>query len=206
VADAGSLTRCLASALASIGDQNACLSRARSLTRLTHRHPDCVAGGAFVAVVLWHVLHGMAPRQAVWQGLKACGDLSETLEEAIRLAPTRRRDYLDNGHLVQPMLESVVRSLLSTASFAEAVTRVTNLGGNATVAGALVGALAGAAYRHSGIPADWRTRVHGIWPPRGGRMWREPELVELANQLLLAWDATRLYAQRPSAPGMTISA
>ncbi|MDI7277046.1 MAG: ADP-ribosylglycohydrolase family protein, partial [Anaerolineae bacterium] len=55
VAEAQPLVRCLAIPLATVGDRNACLEQARSLTRLTHQHPECVAGAAFLACVLWHL-------------------------------------------------------------------------------------------------------------------------------------------------------
>ncbi len=185
VADAGVLARCLPVALANVGDRNACLVQARDLVALTHRHPDCGAGGAFVAVVLWNLLHGMAIRQSVQQSLHVCGGVPETLAEKISMASTRTREQLTNGPLVGTVLESVVWGLVTTASFPEAITRVANLGGNATNAGALIGALAGTAYRHSGIPADWRAQTYGSWPPRGGRTWLERDLVDLANRLVL---------------------
>lgn len=181
------LTRCLPVALACIGDRSACLQQARTLIRITHPHPECVAGGAFVAAVLWHLLRGMAPREAMREGLLACSDLPETLRQTIREAPGRPREQLANGELVPSTLESVAWGLASTASYTEAVTRVANLGGNATTAGALAGAMAGAAYRHSGIPADWRAQVRGLWPPQGGHVWRERDLTELARRLVLSW-------------------
>ncbi|HOG48196.1 MAG TPA: ADP-ribosylglycohydrolase family protein [Anaerolineae bacterium] len=183
--DAGVLLRCLPLALANLDNPFACLTQARDLCRATHPHPDCAAGGGFVATVLWHLIQGLAPRQALRQSLEACGDLPSTLEHTIRWASTRLRDKLVNGAEVQPLVESAVWGLLTTASFAEAVTRVTNLGGSAAIAGALIGAWAGAAYRHSGIPADWRTLVHGTWPARG-RTWREKDLADLALRLALA--------------------
>ncbi len=185
-ADASVLARCLPVALANVADRNACLAQARDLVVLTHRHPDCSAGGAFVAAVLWNLLHGMAIRQAVQQSLHVCGAMPEALAEKISMAPTRTREQLSNGPLVGSVLESVIWGLVTTASFAEAITRVTNLGGSATNAGALIGAFAGAAYHHGGIPADWRAQTYGTWPPRGGRTWLEADLVELANRLVLA--------------------
>ncbi len=185
-ADASMLSRCLPIALATLGNRFACATRARDVSRATHSHPDCAAGGAFVAVVLWHLIRGLAPRQAVQQSLQALGELPAEFEHTIRWASTRMRDRLANGDEVQPLLESAVWGLLTTASFAEALTRVANLGGNAAAAGTIVGAWAGAAYRHSGIPADWRTQVYGTWPARGGRMWRERDLVDLAERLALA--------------------
>lgn len=194
VADAAPLVRCIPIALANVRDRSACLKQTRSLIGLTHSHPDCIAGGAFMAAFLWHLLQGMAPRQAMEDGLRACGDLSESLEDTVRLASTRQRDDLANGQLVPALIESVIRGLLRTASYAEAVARVANLGGKASTAGALVGALAGASYRHCGIPAHWRAQVHGVWPMRGGRLWREGDLTDLAERLVLSW--------QPELPGV----
>jgi ADP-ribosyl-[dinitrogen reductase] hydrolase len=203
--DAGPLSRCIPVAHAHINDRNACLGEARRLARLTHQHPCCVAGSAFLAAVIWNLLYGMAPRQAVLEGLEACGDLPESLEEAIREASRRRRDQVSNDDLAQTVLESVVRGLLGTASFAEAVARVTNLGGCASTAGALVGALAGAAYRQGGIPANWRAQVHGAWPPQGGPMWRERQLVDLADRLVWVTCSRGTGATYGAAASVTIS-
>lgn len=185
-ADPAVVARSLPVALATLDNHFACLAQARQLGEATHPHPDCVAGGAFVAAVLWHLVQGLAPRQAVRQSLQMCSDLSPVLEESIRWASTRMREKLANGEQVDEIIEAVVWGLLTTASFAEAVTRVCNLGGSASVAGTIVGAWAGAAYRHSGIPADWRAGVHGTWPARGGSTWREKDLVQLAERLLQA--------------------
>ena len=56
-------------------------------------------------------------------------------------------------------LESTVWGLLITDSFEEAVVQVVNLGRDADTAGAVVGALAGAAYGLEAIPARWRDAV-----------------------------------------------
>lgn len=183
-ADPSVLARCLPIALATLDNHFACLSQARELTRVTHPHPDCVTGGAFVAAVLWHLVQGLAPRQAVQQSLQVLSDLPPLVEESVRWASTRMRDRLANGEQVYEIIEAVVWGLLTTASFAEAVTRVCNLGGHASIAGTIVGAWAGAAYRHSGIPADWRAGVHGTWPARGGPLWLEKDLVQLAEHLV----------------------
>ncbi len=184
--EAGVLARCLPIALVSLDNQFSCLAQAQELCQASHPHPECVQGSAFVSIVLWHLILGVAPRQAVSQGLEACRELPPLLEETIRWASTRQRDRLGNDGDVQGVLERAVWGLLTTASFAEAVTRVANLGGSAAIAGTIVGAWAGAAYRHSGIPADWRSAVHGTYPPRSGQLWREKDLAQLAESLVLA--------------------
>lgn len=74
--------------------------------------------------------------------------------------------------------------MLTTNSFEEAVVQVVNLGQDADTAGAVVGALAGAAYGWSAIPPAWRDALNGQWPVRSGRVWRERDLVELADRLV----------------------
>ena len=170
-------------ALYCIADRNAALSLARELGRSLQEPPDRVAGGAFVAALLWSLVRGMAVRQSLQQALLACGDLSEDLADTIQRASSHIRDQLTNDCTAASLLRSAIWGLINTASYAEGLTRVANLGGCASAAGALIGALAGAAYRHSGIPADWRAQVHGNYP-RGGRLWREQDLSQLPSRLL----------------------
>lgn len=184
-AEAYPLTRVLPIALANVHDRDTCLFQAREMIRLTHPHPACVGGGAFVAIVIWHLLRGMAPREAVKESLKVCNDLPAELAQNLRVAPASRRDQLAGTDLVEPTLVNATWTLITTAFYAEAVTRVANLGGNASTAAALIGAMAGAAYRQSGIPADWRALVHGNWPPaHGSRLWRQQDLIDLADRLV----------------------
>ena len=62
--------------------------------------------------------------------------------------------------------------------------QVVNLGHDADTAGAVVGALAGAAYGLSAIPPAWRAAVHGEWPLRSGERWDQARLVSLADRLV----------------------
>jgi len=63
------------------------------------------------------------------------------------------------------------------------VVQVVNLGNDADTAGAVVGALAGAAYGLVAIPAAWRAAVHGEWPLRSSERWDAARLVALADRL-----------------------
>jgi len=185
-ADARALLIALPIALACARDHLCCRSEVRRQLEGASAHPNCVAGGAVVTLALWHLLHGSPPRQAMQLGLHGCGDVPPTLEAAILQGPGRLRDQLNNDSLVQPVLESISWGLIHAASYQEAVTRVANLGGRAALASALVGALAGAAFRPSGIPADWRNRLHGTWPSHGGRPWGERDFMDLADRLVQA--------------------
>jgi ADP-ribosylglycohydrolase len=186
-AAAAPLTRAMPVALRYVGDRNQCLQEARSQCQLTHTHPECVTASAFLAGMLWHLLHGMPPREAMLASVAACGDLPPALDVCIRQASTHVRGTLDNRPWVQSAVENTLWALLTSCSYAETVTRVANLGGNATLSTALAGALAGAAYRFAGIPADWRRQVHGPGPVHGAPLWRDRELSELAERLVQAW-------------------
>ncbi len=75
--------------------------------------------------------------------------------------------------------------------------QVVNLGNDANTAGAVVGALAGAAYGLSAIPVAWRAALHGEWPLRSGVRWDTSRLAALADWLAKT-EATR--AERGGGP------
>ena len=79
--------------------------------------------------------------------------------------------------------------LLTTDSFEEAVVQVVNLGKDADTAGAVVGALAGAAYGLEAIPARWKAILQGEWPLGSGVRWSAADLVILADRLAAAGSA-----------------
>jgi ADP-ribosyl-[dinitrogen reductase] hydrolase len=105
-------------------------------------------------------------------------------QATIEAAPLRSRGQLANSGWVRHTLESAVWGLMTTDSFEEAVIQVVNLGRDADTAGAVVGALAGAAYGLSAIPERWRQVLRGQWPIKDGLVWRTPDLVRLADRLL----------------------
>ncbi len=178
----GSVMRCWPVALAHWNDLDRLLADSRLQSQVTHPHPECVAGSAFVNAAIYHLVRGVAPQEAVD---RACddADLPAALRAVIREAPTKGRGDLPNTGWVRHTLESAVWGLLTTDSFAEAVVQVVNLGDDADTAGAVVGALAGAAYGLEAIPAAWRATVHGEWPLRSGEHWDTARLVALADRL-----------------------
>ncbi len=179
----GSVMRCWPVALAHWNDLDRLLADSRLQSQVTHPHPECVAGSAFVNLVIYHLAHDAEPQAAVSQALDNA-DLPADLREAIEEAPAKRRADLPNSGWVRHTLESAVWGLLTTDSFKEAVVQVVNLGDDADTAGAVVGALAGAAYGLAAIPAAWRAAVHGEWPLRGGERWDAARLVALADRLV----------------------
>jgi ADP-ribosyl-[dinitrogen reductase] hydrolase len=178
----GSVMRCWPVALANWNDLPALIRESALQSRVTHAHPECLAGATFVNVTLYHLLHGAAPAAAVTAALEQV-ELPPELRAALLAAPGKSRTALPNSGWVRHTLESAVWGLLTTASFEEAVVQVVNLGQDADTAGAVVGALAGAAYGLEALPPRWTQLLHGEWPLGSGRIWRTADLAALADQL-----------------------
>jgi ADP-ribosyl-[dinitrogen reductase] hydrolase len=178
----GSVMRCWPVALAHGDDLDQMLADSRLQSRVTHPHPECEAGSAFVNAAIYHLLRGVTPAAAVAEALKVAA-VPPALQEVIEGAVGKHREDLANSGWVRHTLESAVWGLRTTDSFEEAVVQVVNLGGDADTAGAVAGALAGAAYGLEAIPVRWRRVLRGEWPLRSGREWGEIELVELADRL-----------------------
>ena len=178
----GSVMRCWPIALAHWDDLDRLLADSRLQSQVTHPHPECAAGSAFVNATIYHLVHGVEAQTAVGQALDQVA-MPPALRQAIEVAPTKRRGELPNSGWVRHTVESAIWGLLATNAFEEAVVQVVNLGNDADTAGAVVGALAGAAYGLQAIPAIWRAALHGEWPLRSGIRWDAARLVALADRL-----------------------
>jgi ADP-ribosyl-[dinitrogen reductase] hydrolase len=178
----GSVMRCWPVALAHWDDLDRLLADSRLQSRVTHGHPECAAGCAFVDAAIHHLVRGVPAQEAV---VRALDDAQPppALRQAIEAAPTRRRGELPSSGWVRHTLESTTWGLLTTGTFEEAVVQVVNLGHDADTAGAVAGALAGGAYGLHAIPAAWRAAVQGEWPLRSGRGWDAARLATLADRL-----------------------
>ncbi len=179
----GSLMRCWPVTLACWSEPAALRRDSVLQSRVTHVHIDCLAACVFANALIVALLRGAAPAAAVSETL-ATVPLPDGLRDAVEGAARRRREELPNSGWVRHTLESALWGLLTTDSFEEALVQVVNLGGDADSAGAVVGALAGAAYGLAAIPGRWRTALRGAWPPRSGTIWTERDFVTLADRLL----------------------
>jgi ADP-ribosyl-[dinitrogen reductase] hydrolase len=178
----GSVMRCWPVALAHRNDLPALLRDSRLQSDVTHAHHECLSACEFVNAAIFFLLAGHEPRQAVAAALEACAPPS-TLRAVIEAAPRKARNELPNTGWVRHTVESAVWGLLTTRSFEDAVAQVVNLGNDADTAGAVVGALAGAAYGLSGIPAPWRSALRGEWPLGSGEQWDAARFAALAERL-----------------------
>lgn len=178
----GSVMRCWPVAVAYWDDLDQLVLDSRLQSLVTHPHADCVAGCVFVNMTCYHLFRGDSHSQAVQKALTNT-ELGAPLRAALASASARRRTDLPNTGWVRHTLQSAVWGLLTTSSFEDAVVQVVNLGNDADTAGAVVGAMAGAAYGLSHIPERWLSMLRGEFPLGSGVEWRADRLVDLARQL-----------------------
>ncbi len=178
----GSVMRCWPVALVWWQDMASLLRDSVLQSQVTHPHPECTAGSAFVNATIAHLVQGKTPAAAVSQTLRDV-DLPQVLHDVISHAPHKTRRDLPNTGWVRHTLESAIWGLLTTDNFESALVRVVNLGGDADTAGAVVGAMAGAAYGIEAIPRRWRTMLRGEYPLDSGKLWREEALIKLSDAL-----------------------
>jgi ADP-ribosyl-[dinitrogen reductase] hydrolase len=179
----GSVMRCWPVALAHWENLDRLRADSRLQSRVTHPHPECLAGSEFANATMFHLLHQVPPAEAVGRAL-ADVQLPPPLRTVIETAPECPRQALKNSGWVRHTLESAVWGLLTTGSFEEAVVQVVNLGNDADTAGTVVGALAGAAYGLEAIPARWRVSLRGEWPLKSGLVWGAQDVIDLADRLV----------------------
>ena len=178
----GSVMRCWPAALAFWRDPVQLAAASALQSRLTHAHPECVAGSVFVNVLTVRLVQGDDLAQAVAEAA-AASSLPDGLRQVVLSAPARQRGELKNSGWVRHTLESAVWGLRTTTCFEDAVVQVANLGNDADTAAAVVGALAGARYGLNAIPARWREKLSGEWPLRSGRRFGEDDFIHLAHSL-----------------------
>lgn len=177
----GSIMRSWPVALAYWDDLDGLVAASRLQSLVTHAHVECQAASVVINGAIYHLLRGSLPAEALSRALVG---LEGPLRAVVEGAPRRDRQELLNSGWVRHTVESAAWGLLATTSFEEAVVQVVNLGRDADTAGAVVGALAGAAYGLEAIPARWRDALRGEWPLGSGQRWRANDLAALADSLL----------------------
>jgi ADP-ribosylglycohydrolase len=189
----GSLMRTGVVALAHLVDPETLVEAAMAVSALTH-HEDMAQEGC----ALWC----LAIRHAVLTGeLPTAGDLlpsmphperwAEILEEAERREP---REFAQNGWVVgalqaawSAIVHTPVPDDVPCRHLPDALGTAIAIGHDTDTVAAIAGALLGARWGASAVPAEWRRILHG-WPGL-----RAQELVELA--------ALTVHAGRPDRGG-----
>ena len=99
----GSVMRCWPVALAHWDDLEGLLADSRLQSQVTHPHPECQAGSAFINAAIYHLLHGALPAAAIARAIDDA-DLPAGLRAVVEQAPARRRDELANSGWVRHTL------------------------------------------------------------------------------------------------------
>ena len=87
-----------------------------------------------------------------------------------------------SSSFVLDTLQTALWTVLHAADFEHAVDLAVNMGNDADAVGAVTGALAGAVYGESGIPARWLDAAHRARPRhRGRRPARRPRRRRLTH-------------------------
>jgi ADP-ribosylglycohydrolase len=191
----GALMRISPVGIAGAGkDLDRVLQWAREDARLTHPSPLCVdANGAYAAAVAFAI--GTGKRAAAIHAFA----LEHAHEEAVRSAIAGAKegapaDYFTNQGGVLTAIQNAFYQLLHAQNLEEGVIDTVMRGGDTDTNGAIAGALLGAVYGRSAVPAQWVDRVLTCRPIAGlpgVRRSRPPEYwpvdaMYLAERLVLA--------------------
>jgi len=156
----GSLMRTAAVPLAHLGDPDAVAGAARAVSALTHHDPVAGDACALWSLAVEHaVLTGRLDVRAGLDRVDA-GYWAPLLDEAERVEPSH---YARGNGWVVGALCAAWSAVSRAGSYADGVARAVSGGGDTDTVAAIAGALLGARYGGSAVPARWRRPLHG-WP------------------------------------------
>ncbi|MDC7788400.1 ADP-ribosyl-[dinitrogen reductase] hydrolase [Rhodoplanes sp. TEM] len=146
----GATMRILPVALATLGSPAAAAEWCVAQCRTTHHHPLSDAAALALVRMLHRLLAG-EPREAV-------RDIADALVAEHRGFRFDSSPGQSSAYVVDT-LRTVLHFYFGTGSFADAVVKTVNQGGDADTTGAIVAMLAGATYGVDAIPAHWLKRL-----------------------------------------------
>lgn len=150
----GSVMRCAPLALFFYRHPEYAAELSPVLSRITHAHSDCEWACVCVNVTLANLLLGKNKQDAVQEAYLACDRASQELRDRIGRAMEPHSETSPSGWVLDT-LEVALWAFLNTSSFEDALLVSVNRGNDADTVGAVTGALAGARYGFSSIPARW---------------------------------------------------
>ena len=160
----GSLMRLAPVAMAFCDDPDAAGRFSADSSRTTHPAVECVeACGAYGRLIAAAV--GGASRTELYvlaadlSKQVTSPELASILNGSYRV---KERDEISSSGYVLHSLEAALWALARTDTFLNGALLAVNLGDDADTVGAIYGQLAGALYGRSGIPENWRDRLHDI--------------------------------------------
>jgi ADP-ribosylglycohydrolase len=165
---------------------------------LTHVHPVCrQANILFVEALARAIRHGAAPDEIHGAMLSRAGELrvERSLAEALRdAAHAPPPDYLEHRGWVIVAFHNAVWQLLHAPNPEEGIIDTVMRGGDTDTNAAIAGALLGAVYGYSALPARWSkvildcrpdAGIAGAAHPRPRRFW-PTDARDLAARLVLS--------------------
>jgi ADP-ribosyl-[dinitrogen reductase] hydrolase len=158
------------------------IQRVHDCSCLTHGHIGSqIACGIYISIAIG-LLRGLEPKLAYIKGVENLKKIYLELKYAKELYRFERVfggeldtvsvDLIRSGGYVIDTLEASLWCLLTTSSFAEAVLKAVNLGGDTDTTGAVTGGLAGIYYGIENIPSNWIEVIA-----------RKEDIIDLASRL-----------------------
>jgi ADP-ribosylglycohydrolase len=151
---------------------------------LTHPHPACRQANAVFAVTVARAIRGETDPRALYASavdFAARMDAHPVVRGALRDAEDGPpRDFSEKLGWVRMALQNAFHVLLHAGSLEEGLVETVGRGGDSDTNAAIAGALLGAVYGASGIPAQWRACVdscepdedeEGVKQPRPSWLW-----------------------------------
>jgi ADP-ribosyl-[dinitrogen reductase] hydrolase len=151
----GSVMRCAPIALWDWNDASLRAEHSRVQSEITHAHQECQWSCALVNSFIAHAMTTGVRDAALDRALAECRDAPGHIRKRMGVAAGKSRAELNPTGYVLDTVDCAIWSLMNSYSFEEALIEAVNLGGDADTTGAVCGALAGAFYGESDIPARW---------------------------------------------------
>lgn len=158
------------------------IERIHQVSCITHAHRRSqIACGIYISVAV-NLLQEFEPQSAYFQGLQNVKAIYSTPEYTPELhyfetilsgeIANLPIDSINSGGYVIDTLEASLWCLLNSSSYAEAVLKAVNLGGDTDTTAAVTGGLAGIYYGVDNIPAAWINQIA-----------RKDDIINLAKRL-----------------------
>ena len=172
----GALMRCAPVALRFRGDRQRIVRASLESARVTHAEERAAWATVALNQALAHLLQGGAIAAAPQAAVRAIPN--QDLCTAILSAANREREDVRARGFVLDTIGAAFWSLLHAEGAREAIELAVSFGDDADSTGAVTGALAGARYGASSLPATWKAQVqfgHSSKPkPRDCWPWQIP--------------------------------
>ena len=154
----GSIMR-LAPVVMAYWQHDGLLDLARDSSRTTHSCDEAVEACAVFADMLRSVMQGKDKAALVGSSGFTSSAVSLAVLQSGEFLEKDSVDLKGTGYVVDS-LEAALWCFHHTDNFRDAVLAAANLGDDADTTAAVCGQIAGAYYGHSGIPLEWRERLH----------------------------------------------